>query len=120
MHNRVTIRKLRLTINSHRPENWEKAKKVDQPGYFAQPPQIPDLCGQDPVSEKDFDHRKAGIRQQLSYFCSLLGLLGLSWLLQGRQFNPISPIGFVAATAAAILILILYRACSACFVKKDG
>jgi len=51
---------------------------------------------------------------------SLIGLLGLSWLLQGRQFNPISPIGFVAATAAAILILILYRACSACFVKKDG
>ena len=41
---------------------------------------------------------------------SLIGLLGLSWLLQGRQFNPISPIGFLAATAAAILILILYRA----------
>jgi uncharacterized membrane protein YeaQ/YmgE (transglycosylase-associated protein family) len=51
---------------------------------------------------------------------SLIGLLGLSWLLQGRQFNPISPIGFLAATAAAILILILYRACSACFIKKDG
>jgi uncharacterized membrane protein YeaQ/YmgE (transglycosylase-associated protein family) len=51
---------------------------------------------------------------------SLLGLLALSWIFQGRQFNPISPIGFVAATAAAILILILYRACSACFVKKDG
>jgi uncharacterized membrane protein YeaQ/YmgE (transglycosylase-associated protein family) len=51
---------------------------------------------------------------------SLLGLLGLSWIFQGRQFNPISPMGFVAATAAAILLLILYRACSACFVKKDG
>jgi len=51
---------------------------------------------------------------------SMIGLLGLSWLLQGRQFNPISPIGFLAATAAAILLLILYRACSACFVKKDG
>jgi uncharacterized membrane protein YeaQ/YmgE (transglycosylase-associated protein family) len=56
----------------------------------------------------------------VGFFGSMIGLLGLSWLLQGRQFNPISPIGFVAATAAAILILILYRACSACFVKKDG
>jgi hypothetical protein len=28
--------------------------------------------------------------------------------------------GFLSATAAAILILILYRACSACFAKKDG
>ena len=51
---------------------------------------------------------------------SMIGLLGLSWLLQGRQFNPISPIGFVAATAAAILLLILYRMCSPCFVKKEG
>ena len=51
---------------------------------------------------------------------SMIGLLGLSWLLQGRQFNPISPLGFLAATAAAILLLILYRACSACFIKKDG
>jgi uncharacterized membrane protein YeaQ/YmgE (transglycosylase-associated protein family) len=50
---------------------------------------------------------------------SMIGLLGLSWLMQGRQFNPISPIGFIAATAAAILLLILYRAGSTCFVKKD-
>jgi uncharacterized membrane protein YeaQ/YmgE (transglycosylase-associated protein family) len=50
---------------------------------------------------------------------SLIGLLILSWLLQGRQFNPISPIGFIAATAAAILLLILYRACRSCFIKKD-
>jgi uncharacterized membrane protein YeaQ/YmgE (transglycosylase-associated protein family) len=50
---------------------------------------------------------------------SLIGLLGLSWLLQGRQFNPISPTGFLAATAGALLLLILYRACYACFIKKD-
>jgi uncharacterized membrane protein YeaQ/YmgE (transglycosylase-associated protein family) len=50
---------------------------------------------------------------------SLIGLLGLSWLLQGRQFNPISPTGFLAAIAGALLLLILYRACHACFIKKD-
>ena len=51
---------------------------------------------------------------------SLIGLLALSWIFQGRQFNPISPLGFLAATAAAILLLIIYRAFWACFVKKDG
>ncbi len=50
---------------------------------------------------------------------SLIGLFSLSWALQGRQFNPISPVGFIAATAAAVLLLILYRAGSACFVKKE-
>jgi uncharacterized membrane protein YeaQ/YmgE (transglycosylase-associated protein family) len=50
---------------------------------------------------------------------STIGLLSLSWLMQGRQFNPIGPIGFVAATAAAILLLIVYRAGSACFAKKS-
>jgi len=50
---------------------------------------------------------------------SLIGLLGLSWLLQGRQFNPISPLGFIAATAAALLLLVLLRGCRAFFAKKD-
>ena len=50
---------------------------------------------------------------------STLGLLGLSWILQGRQFNPISPVGFLAATAGAFLLLILSRLCRAWFVKKN-
>lgn len=50
---------------------------------------------------------------------SLLGLLVLSWLLKNRQFNPISPLGFIAATAGAFILLILYRGCRACFVKKN-
>jgi uncharacterized membrane protein YeaQ/YmgE (transglycosylase-associated protein family) len=50
---------------------------------------------------------------------STLGLFSLSWLLKGREFNPISPIGFLAALAGALLLLLLYRACWTCFVKKD-
>jgi uncharacterized membrane protein YeaQ/YmgE (transglycosylase-associated protein family) len=50
---------------------------------------------------------------------SMLGLLGLSWILQSRQFNPISPVGFLAATAGAFLLLILTRICRAWFAKKD-
>lgn len=50
---------------------------------------------------------------------SLIGLLGLSWLLKGQQFNPISPLGFLAAFIGAFLLLIIFRACSACFVKND-
>ena len=42
---------------------------------------------------------------------SAIGLLGLSWLLQDRPFNPISPLGFLAAAAGAFLLLILYRLC---------
>jgi uncharacterized membrane protein YeaQ/YmgE (transglycosylase-associated protein family) len=53
---------------------------------------------------------------------SLMGLFALSWILQGKQFNPISPLGFIAAFVGAFLLLILYRGCQACFVKKmkDG
>jgi uncharacterized membrane protein YeaQ/YmgE (transglycosylase-associated protein family) len=50
---------------------------------------------------------------------STLGLLGLTWALQGRQFNPISPLGFIAAAAGAFVLLIVYRGCQACFSKKD-
>ena len=38
------------------------------------------------------------------------GLLVLSLLYRGRQLNPISPLGFLAATAGAFLLVILYRA----------
>jgi uncharacterized membrane protein YeaQ/YmgE (transglycosylase-associated protein family) len=50
---------------------------------------------------------------------SLLGLYCLSWLLQGRQFNPISPVGFLAAAAGSFLLLIAYRGCLVWFIKKD-
>jgi uncharacterized membrane protein YeaQ/YmgE (transglycosylase-associated protein family) len=39
---------------------------------------------------------------------STAGLAVLSWFLAGRQFNPIGPIGFVAATAGALVLLLLY------------
>jgi uncharacterized membrane protein YeaQ/YmgE (transglycosylase-associated protein family) len=51
---------------------------------------------------------------------SLIGLLALSWLFRGRQLNPISPLGFLAATAAAFLLLILYRVGYAWVVRKKG
>ena len=51
---------------------------------------------------------------------SLLGLLGLSYLFRGRELNPISPLGFLAATAAAFLLLLLYRACHACLFRRKG
>ncbi len=40
---------------------------------------------------------------------SMIGLLVLSLFPGGRQLNPISPVGFLAATAGAFLLLILYR-----------
>lgn len=49
---------------------------------------------------------------------SLIGLLALSLLFRGRQFNPISPLGFLAATAAAFLLLILYRTGHACLRRR--
>jgi uncharacterized membrane protein YeaQ/YmgE (transglycosylase-associated protein family) len=52
---------------------------------------------------------------------SVVGLLGLTYLLPGRQFNPISPLGFAAATAGAFAVLLLYRSCVACTGgKKSG
>jgi len=49
---------------------------------------------------------------------SLVGLLALSLLFRGRQLNPISPLGFLAATAAAFLLLILYRLGHACICRR--
>ena len=50
---------------------------------------------------------------------SLIGLLALSLLFRGRQLNPISPLGFLAATAAAFLLLILYRVGRACLSREE-
>jgi uncharacterized membrane protein YeaQ/YmgE (transglycosylase-associated protein family) len=51
---------------------------------------------------------------------SLIGLLALSLVFRGRQLNPISPLGFLASTAAAFLLLILYRLGHACVFRKKG
>ena len=40
---------------------------------------------------------------------STLGLLGLQWLLPRRTPNPITPLGFLAATMGALIILLLLR-----------
>jgi uncharacterized membrane protein YeaQ/YmgE (transglycosylase-associated protein family) len=49
---------------------------------------------------------------------SVLGLWALTWFFQGRSLNPISPLGFLAATAGAFLLLIIFRACQACFHRE--
>ena len=49
---------------------------------------------------------------------SVVGLLVLSLFLGGRQMNPISPLGFLAATAGAFLLLIGYRLLSGFFAKR--
>jgi uncharacterized membrane protein YeaQ/YmgE (transglycosylase-associated protein family) len=51
---------------------------------------------------------------------SLLGLLALSLVFRGRQLNPISPLGFLASTAAAFLLLILYRLGHACLSRRKA
>ena len=51
---------------------------------------------------------------------SMIGLLVLSLLKNGRQLNPISPLGFMAATAGAFVLLIGYRLLQACFVRDSG
>jgi uncharacterized membrane protein YeaQ/YmgE (transglycosylase-associated protein family) len=39
---------------------------------------------------------------------SAIGLGGLSWALGGRPLNPLSPLGFVAATGGTLVLLVLY------------
>ena len=52
---------------------------------------------------------------------STIGLLGLSWLFPGRPLNPISPLGFLAATIGTFVLLVLYRLGGACFApRKDA
>ena len=50
---------------------------------------------------------------------STIGLLGLSWLFPGRPLNPISPLGFLAATIGAFVLLVLYRLGGMCFSPRD-
>ncbi len=40
---------------------------------------------------------------------SVLGLLVLSLVFRSQQVNPIGPLGFLAATAGAFLLMILYH-----------
>jgi uncharacterized membrane protein YeaQ/YmgE (transglycosylase-associated protein family) len=40
---------------------------------------------------------------------STVGLFGLNWFFPGRESNPISPLGFLAATVGAFALLLLYR-----------
>jgi uncharacterized membrane protein YeaQ/YmgE (transglycosylase-associated protein family) len=51
---------------------------------------------------------------------SLIGLLVLSLLLSDRELNPISPLGFLAATAAAFVLLILSRVLYACVARGEN
>jgi len=53
---------------------------------------------------------------------SVVGLLLLSLLMSDRNLNPISPLGFLAATAGAFVLLIAYRLLHACFAgrREDG
>jgi len=41
---------------------------------------------------------------------SVVGLAGLGWLLKRTSFNPISPLGFLAAVGGAFVLLLGYRA----------
>lgn len=50
---------------------------------------------------------------------STMGLLGLSWLFPGRPMNPISPLGFLAASIGAFVLLVLYRLGGACFARHE-
>jgi uncharacterized membrane protein YeaQ/YmgE (transglycosylase-associated protein family) len=49
---------------------------------------------------------------------SVIGLFALTWYFQEKPVSPISPLGFLSATAGAFLLLILYRGWQACFHRK--
>jgi uncharacterized membrane protein YeaQ/YmgE (transglycosylase-associated protein family) len=53
---------------------------------------------------------------------SMVGLLILSLAFSKRPLNPISPLGFLAATAGAFLLLLLYQVLCGMFFrgKKDS
>jgi uncharacterized membrane protein YeaQ/YmgE (transglycosylase-associated protein family) len=51
---------------------------------------------------------------------STIGLFGLSWLFPSRQLNPISPLGFLAATIGAFILLVLYRLGGACLSRRPA
>jgi uncharacterized membrane protein YeaQ/YmgE (transglycosylase-associated protein family) len=49
-----------------------------------------------------------------------IGLFGLSRLFPGREINPFNPLGFLAATVGAFVLLTLYRLGCALFRKPQG
>ena len=51
---------------------------------------------------------------------STIGLVGLNWLAPDRQLDPISPLGFLAATVGAFALLVLYRIGIALFGKREA
>jgi uncharacterized membrane protein YeaQ/YmgE (transglycosylase-associated protein family) len=51
---------------------------------------------------------------------STIGLLGLSWLFPGRPINPFSPLGFLAATLGAFVLLMLHHIGAAMLTRPDG
>ncbi len=51
---------------------------------------------------------------------SMVGLLALSWLVTERPLNPITPVGFLAATGGAFCLLILYRVSRALFSRGEN
>jgi uncharacterized membrane protein YeaQ/YmgE (transglycosylase-associated protein family) len=51
---------------------------------------------------------------------SVVGLLVLSLLAGDRPLNPISPLGFLAATAGAFALLILNHLVCACFFREKN
>lgn len=48
---------------------------------------------------------------------SVLGLFTLTWIFHGRDLNPISPLGFLAATVGAFVLHILFRGGQAVFYR---
>ncbi len=50
----------------------------------------------------------------IGIFGSTLGPFVLSHLLNSREFNPIGPLGFLAAIAGAFVLLMAYRLLLAC------
>ncbi len=50
---------------------------------------------------------------------SVIGLLILSFLLNESQLNPISPLGFLAASVSAFCLLILYSIVNACIPNRE-
>jgi len=50
---------------------------------------------------------------------SLIGLLALSLFWGGRQLNPISPLGVLAATAGALLLLVGHRVLCGTLLRRE-
>jgi uncharacterized membrane protein YeaQ/YmgE (transglycosylase-associated protein family) len=51
---------------------------------------------------------------------SAVGLLGLSWLFPDREIHPFNPLGFLAATVGAFVLLTLYRLGCVLFGKPQS